>query len=80
MSGRARRVKGEDAVIVFKLNSLTATLAQSSCHACGRDNQGLTFSSRRKGCAGAAITICSPCMTDILAYHRDYLASHARQL
>lgn len=59
-------------LVLFQLGSLTASTAQSSCHACRRDNQGLTFMSKREGCRGAAITVCTLCLVDAMANHREH--------
>lgn len=69
---------GEGCVVLFQLGSLTAILARTSCHACGRDNQGLTLSSKRIGSRGAAITVCTICMVEAMAYHREYLAAQRK--
>ena len=78
MTKRRREQLVPDELIVYKLNALTASVAQSSCHACARTNQGLTFTSRRQGCGGAAITICKPCLTDVVRYYREYLESQRK--
>lgn len=66
-------------VVVYQLGSLTVSIARSSCHACGRDNQGLTFASKRVGCRGNPITICSLCVVEVLAYHREHEATARRK-
>jgi hypothetical protein len=71
-----RRSNTDTAITVFQLGSLTATLALTSCHACGRTNQGLTFCSERIGARGAAITVCTLCLADAMKYQREYLAAH----
>lgn len=65
---------------VFKLGALTASVAAGCCHACGRDNQGLAYSSKRSGCRGAVLVICTLCMVDILTYHREHLNAQRKQL
>lgn len=76
----SRRREGIEPAVVFRLGSLTASVALTSCHACGRENQGLTYSSKRIGSRGAAITICTLCMIDVLAYHREHLAAQRKEL
>lgn len=73
-----RKGAGEGCVVIFQLGSLSAILARTSCHACGRDNQGLTFSSKRIGARGAAITVCTLCLVDAMAYHREHLAAQRK--
>lgn len=72
-----RKGVGEGCHVVFQLGSLTAIVSRTSCHACGRDNMGLTLSSNRIGARGAAITVCTRCLTDAMANHRDALAAAA---
>lgn len=75
-----RRPRPPVPAVVFQLGSLTTTEAAGSCHGCGRENQGLTFRSKRGGCRGAAITVCTLCLVDAMAYHRQHLESQRKQL
>ena len=76
MIRRHRREGDPPAQIIWQLGSITVTEGDGACHACGRTNIRLTFSSDRA--RGGSMILCHLCVQEVLRTHREHMANHDR--
>lgn len=79
---KPRRPNETPGEVVWQLGALTVRVAGGSCHACGRFNAGLEYSSARPNAPVVIVqpvVICHLCMKELVTARAEYLKAVIRR-